>query len=266
MRRWFIGISGAVLMALSVLGYLLFMNHLEKSRSTVEALMPVRTLLSGETVEASLLRRVTIPAAAHRADAMGNEGELLGKKVVVPIGRDEEFAGWKLAEDKLVPGEGERYYSFKTDAVTNVNNMVRRGDRVDVWVEWKRLSGDEREERVSAVKIIEALPVAGVKTAEGAEVGDKFGIDAMLAGDAQQLAASRGRAPAKPEMNTYIMSDEVYAAYAAATAQGTIRLALPNLTEEAEGPARVTPEYAVWLEQNTVAAGSYSPVTKEEKP
>ncbi|WP_148450041.1 RcpC/CpaB family pilus assembly protein [Gorillibacterium timonense] len=239
-------------MALSVLGYLLFMNHLEHSKSTVETLMPVRTLLSGEVVDVSLLHSVTVSSAAHRADAVMDPNELIGKQVVVPIGRDEEFAAWKLSEVKLTPMTGERYYSFKTDAATNVNNMVRRGDRVDVWVEWKGQTSDQREERITAVKIIESLPVAGVKTAEGVEVGDKFGVDSMLAGDAAQLASSRGRAPGKPELNTYIMSDEVYAAFAAASVHGTIRLALPNLTEANSEPARVTSEFADWLAHNAV--------------
>jgi len=266
MRGWITGAAGVALMALSVIGYLMFMKDYDRSQATMDTLMPMRTLLSGERVDAALLRKVTLPVAAHRTDAIRKPEELIGKYVIVPIGRDEEIAAWKLSVDKLTPAEGERYYSFKTDAVTNVNNMVRRGDRVDVWVELKQPADDRKEERVTAVKVIEGLPVAGVKTAEGAEVGDKPGLDAMLASDAAQLADSRGKAPGKPELNTYIMSDEIYAAYAAAAAAGMIRLALPNLTQGDSGPARVTSEFTGWMERNPSIAESIAPVHKEVKP
>ncbi|WP_438432544.1 RcpC/CpaB family pilus assembly protein [Gorillibacterium sp. sgz500922] len=265
LRGWIIGIVGAALMAVSVVGYLLFMRNYDRSQETLETLMPVRTLLSGERIEAAVLRKVTVPVAAHRPDAVRRPEELIGKYVVVPIGREEEIAAWKLSRDKLVPEEGERYYSFKTDAAANVNNMVRRGDRVDVWVELKQSAGEPGVERASALKVIEGLPVAGVKTAEGAEVTDKQGMDALLASDAAQLADSRGKSAGKPELNTFIMNDEVYAAYAAAAAAGTIRLALPNLTRETEAQALVTPEFSAWLERNAPSSAAY-PLSQEANP
>jgi Flp pilus assembly protein CpaB len=262
LRGWIIGIAGAALMAVSVVGYLAFMRDFDSSQETLDTLMPVRTLLSGERIEATLLRRVTVPVAAHRTDAVDKPEELIGKIVVVPIGREEEIALWKLSADRLVPQPGEHYYSFKTDTAANVNNMVRRGDRVDVWVERKE-SGSAAGERVNALKVIEGLPVAGVKTAEGLEVMDKQGLDAMLASDAAQLAEARGKAPGKPELNTFIMTDEVYQAYAAAAALGTIRLALPNLTQADDVSARVTDEFRHWLEQNPAAAAS---IAQEVRP
>ncbi|MEO3944994.1 RcpC/CpaB family pilus assembly protein [Gorillibacterium sp. CAU 1737] len=266
MGKWIRAGVGFFLMAASVIGYLLFMVQLDRSRSTVETWMPIRTLTSGEVVHAALLRRVSIPVEAHRQDALTDLSQLEGKQVLVPIGREEELAAWKLANVKLAPDVGERYYSFKTDAVTNVNNMVRRGDRVDVWLEWKRPAADGNEEQVLALKVIEALPVAGVKSAEGVEVGDKQGLDVLLTDNAAQLAASRGRAPVKPELNTFIMSDEVYEAYAAAAAHGTLRLALPNLTVNEQEPARVTDQFQAWLNEMAHTWGHSDPIMNGGKP
>src|SRR5262249_14085254 len=62
--------------------------------------------------------------------------DIEGKRAVAPIGESEELVSWKLTEDDLFPGAGESYYGFEVTEVQAVNNMVRRGDRVDVWVEY----------------------------------------------------------------------------------------------------------------------------------
>ncbi|MCL6459639.1 MAG: hypothetical protein K6T85_16705 [Gorillibacterium sp.] len=245
MRKVVVGLIGILLMAASVYGYVRFMKHLDRDRFTMQTIKPARTLQSGEVIELSMLRRVTIAAAAHQPDALVEVEELIGKIVVVPIGREEELSKWKLTVRQSVPLKDQRYYSFKTDSVANVNNMIRKGDRVDVWVE---LKGSEMlmatgGEKIASLKVIEGLQVSGVKSAEGIEVIDRTNLETALASDAEQFSGARGRPNGVPVLNTYIMLDQVYQAYAAASAIGTIRLALPNLTETQVLTAQVTPAF-----------------------
>ncbi|MBC8079083.1 MAG: hypothetical protein H7X86_01975 [Gorillibacterium sp.] len=225
------------------------MKHLDQDRFTLQTIKPERTLQSGEIIELSMLRMVTIASAAHQPDALVETEELVGKVVVVPIGREEELAKWKLTVRQIVPLQDERYYSFKTDSVANVNNMIRKGDRVDVWVEFKSNETLETAEgeKITSIKIIEGLQVSGVKSAEGIEISDRISLDSMLTSDAEQLSSARGKPSGVPLLNTYIMSDEVYQAYAAASAIGTIRLALPNLMESGATTAQVTVDFDQWL-------------------
>lgn len=247
MRKVMVALLGVVLMAVSVYGYIRFMQDLEHDRNTMLTLKPVRTLLSGEVIEAGMLRRVEIPGTAHRDDAIVDVTSLSGRVVVVPIGKDEELTGWKLSPGRVVPLPDERYYSFKTDAVANVNNMVRKGDRVDVWMEWKHPDPNRAAAMdTAAIKVIAGLPVSAVKSAEGIEVEDRVTLEAAIATDAAMLSQARSKPGGLPALNTYIMADEVYQAYAAAAATGTIRLALPNLTQDTSESAYVTSEFREW--------------------
>ncbi|MES7204610.1 RcpC/CpaB family pilus assembly protein, partial [Cutibacterium acnes] len=161
------------------------------------------------------------------------------------IGPNEQIASWKVAERKLTPREGERYVSFPADDLTNVGNMLRKGDRVDVWVEFdqpKRLGGTWK----GAMKVIEGLEVASVRTAEGAEVMNgglgAVAVAGPMAG-LQQDGAMRGSASGKPSMNTFIMNERLYEAYALAALTGTVKLALPDVSLQAGADARVTADF-----------------------
>jgi len=209
--------------------------------------MPTRLILSGETVDASMVRRVTVPKAAVAVDALLAERDIVGRTAVAPIGPNEYFAAWKLADRQRTPRTGERYVSFPTNDVTNVGNMLRRGDRVDVWVEFehpKRLGGST----VGALKVIEGLLVANVRTAEGAEVTDAVGYEAPFASAPRQAERIRSQANGQPGMNTFIMSEDVYEAYVAAELAGAVKLALPELTMQEEAPARVTEAFRMYRE------------------
>ncbi|WP_218092770.1 SAF domain-containing protein [Paenibacillus solanacearum] len=243
-RTWVFGLTGCLLMAGSVYGFVLFMKRAEWKLNAMETVMPVRMLQSGEVIQTSMLRKVVIATAAHHTEGLTDPKEVVGKTVVAPIASNEEIAAWKLSDGPSVPLKGERYFSFKTDAVANVNNMVRRGDRVDVWVEFaapKPLqTTDGTLWSVGAVKIIEGLTVSAVKTAEGAEVSDTGALEAVVQSNRTQLHNARSKPLGKPELNTYIMNDEIYDAYVLGTIGGTIKLALPDLTAAHDAGARVT--------------------------
>ncbi|CAG7646144.1 hypothetical protein ACFQI7_23340 [Paenibacillus allorhizosphaerae] len=243
-RTWIFGLTGCLLMAGSVYGFVLFMKRAEWKMNVMETVMPARMLQSGEVIEASMLRKAVIATAAHHPEAITDPKAVLGKTVVAPIADNEEIAEWKLSDGPSVPLEGERYFSFKTDAVANVNNMVRRGDRVDVWVEFAAPKPIQTKDgtlwSVGAVKIIEGLTVSAVKIAEGAEVSDTATLETIVQSNRTQLQNARSKPIGKPELNTYIMNDEIYDAYVLGSIGGTIKLALPDLTAVNKTKAKVT--------------------------
>ncbi|WP_199624422.1 Flp pilus assembly protein CpaB [Paenibacillus alkalitolerans] len=256
MRKWIVTIVGIAMMAASVYGYSWYANRVEKQIDTTAALMPARLIASGEIIDASMLRKATVPVNALQPGAVTKAADVVGKTAVAPIGPEEQILPWKLADDQITPRDGERYISFKTDDVANVSNMIRRGDRVDVWVEFseaKEIGG----ELVGSLKIIEGLRVAGVRTAEGAEVTDTASLDAAFQPTGRQHQRVRGAANGKPDVNTFIMSEEVYEAYTLARIMGTIKLALPDLSLQDTSPARVTPGYEL-LSKTLPAEGDES--------
>ncbi|MCP1307937.1 SAF domain-containing protein [Paenibacillus tyrfis] len=243
-KAWIVITLGCVLMAGSIYGYWQFMKHTEIQVRTMTTVKPVRMLQSGEVVEASMLRKAVIPLAAHSSEAVTDLDALIGKTVLVPIADSEELVSWKLTDRSTVPRAGERYFSFKTDAAVNVNNMVRRGDRVDVWVEFETpkfvTTGSGALWSVGAVKIIEQLPVTAVKTAEGLEVTDGATIETVVQPNQIQLQNARSKPNGKPELNTYMMNDEVYEAYVLGSIGGKIKLALPDLSAPTVASGTVT--------------------------
>jgi Flp pilus assembly protein CpaB len=231
-------------MSASVYGYRVMARQIDRESTMMDTVKPVRLLQSGEIIERGMLRMVPIPKSAHQPDAELAVSELIGRTVIVPIADHEELSVWKLARTDIVPAPDERYVSFKTDAVTNVNNMIRRGDRVDVWVEFDTPKAVKSEAgaawTVGAVKIIENVKVAGVKTAEGIEVFDNVSLDAVLQSSQTQLQNARSKPNGKPELNTYIMDDVLQEAYSLGMLGGKIKLTLPNVS----GPDRANPEAA----------------------
>ncbi len=243
-RKYIIGVVGVCLIGASVYILNIYIAQKEANQMTMQTIKPIRLLQSGEVITPDMLRLVTISEAAHSSEGILEASGLIGKTVVVPISENEEIFGWKLTDSKTVPSEGERYYSFKTDAIANVNNMVRKGDRVDVWIEFdvsKQIKSTSGNLNVSAIKIIEGLPVASVRTVEGIEVVDASALDLVLQNDTTQLNGARGKSSGVGTANTYIMSDSIYAAYVSGVATGgRIKLALPNLTSKEVPETKVT--------------------------
>jgi Flp pilus assembly protein CpaB len=238
-RRWIVTIVGLLLMAGSVWGYNAYIGQVKHKVETVQALQPARLIASGETINSSMLRAVTIPKEALQTDAIQEAKRIIGQTTVVPIGPDEQIASWKLADRRMTPRKGERYVSFTTDEVRNVGNMLRKGDRVDVWVEFTnptRLG----TQTIGALKVIENLPVASIRTAEGVEIADGVAYDAAFLSTSKQREQVRSHANGKPSINTFIMNDALYEAYVFANLNGQIKLSLPDLSLPLMSEARVT--------------------------
>lgn len=246
MRKVIIGASGVALMAISIMGNLYFFKLTEANLTTTTTIKPTRLLKTGEIIEPYMLRQVTLPEASHAKDAITDTKALIGKEVQVPVGEDEEIVSWKVAKPGYVPKQGEHYYSYKTDVTENVNNMVRRGDWVDVWVEFdtpKLVRTPNGLLSIGAVKIIEGLRVSSVKSVDGLEINDGTGLDNIVQSDSEQLSNARSKPSGKPETNTYIMDDDAYAAYALGSIGGKIKLALSNLNQREFPPTKVTDSF-----------------------
>jgi|GEM_PF-2212091 len=248
MRKLLVYFIGVLFIAASIYLYVKVINSYKESVTTTVTLQATRLIQAGEMIQVGMFQKITVPVTQHRDDSIVNEQELLGKMTLIPIGMDEEFAKWKVGEDVSAPQPGQFLSSFKTDSLANVNNMVRRGDRVDVWVDFDtpRQFTDAAGARmlVGSVKIITGLKVVNVKTAEGAEVEESGGgaevLDAIRSGALQVNQDNIGRVRSKPSgvaaANTYIMDDEVSNAYALGALGGKIRLTLPNLYSKLDGP------------------------------
>ena len=239
LKKAIVYLSGLLLMGLSIWMYVLFMQRYEASITLMETLKPARMLQPGDVIREELVRRVTIPVAAHDVEATVLVNELIGKTVLVPIGTSEEFLAWKVGDRVLTPRNGERYFSFKSDKIQNDGNIVRRGDRVDVWVEfdtprWLRdIAGSRRQ--IAGLKLIEGLLVASVKTNDGVEVSDMDGLNLVLtkvgnptATSRNSLTQARSSPNGIPDINTYVMREDIYHAYLLGNIGGKIKLALPD--------------------------------------
>jgi hypothetical protein len=243
---------GLLFICLSLYLYIQFTNHYKDTVMTMRTLKPLHPLQIGEVITDDNVQSVIIPTAAHVASAVTDLEAIRGKKVKVPMSNGEEFVAWKLEEAAITPVKGQRYYSFKTDALQNVANTVRRGDHVDVWVEFEmpRQFVDDQGKKhwVGSLKLLENLLVADVKGADGEEIVDapegNHAFQSVRVGVLQahepDLNLIRAKPNGKPEVNTYIMNEAEYNAYVIGALSGKIKLSLANVLAIEDKESRVT--------------------------
>jgi len=252
MRKWMGLAIGCVFIGLSLFLYMQFTNHYKTVVMTMWTYKPFRPLQAGETITTSLVHGVMIPVAAHDPLALMDLKQIVGKRVEVPMSTNEEFAGWKLTNDLIAPEKGQQFYSFQTDALENVANIVRRGDRVDVWMEldkpWKWQNEQGEMSFLGSVKLLENVLVADVKSSDGGEVTDNdegnHGFADVNIGAMQNsmpdLKQVRANPNAKPGENTYIMTEAEYNVYVLGELMGKIKLSLSTINSPATGQSRIT--------------------------
>ena len=251
-RKWFAYVIGLLMIFFSLYFYFQFTNHYQTAVTTMRTLKPLKPMQVGDIISTENVQSVLIPITAHDSKAIIDIEGIRGKKLKVPLSTSEEFTPWKLTDNLIAPNSGQLYYSFKTDALQNVSNMVRRGDRVDVWVEFDKphhlVDGTGGKQWVGSVKLLENLLVADVKSAEGAEIVDTnssgnafsslgMGITSNQEPDLNQM---RGNPSFKPEINTYIMSEAEYNVYVIGALSGKIKLSLANILVENGGESRIS--------------------------
>jgi hypothetical protein len=254
-HKWFAYAIGFLMIFFSLYFYYQFTDHYQAAVTTMRTLKPLRPLQAGDVISDENVQSVLIPITAHDPSALVNLESIRGKKLKVPLSTGEEFVAWKLADAILTPNANQRYYAFKTDALQNVSNMIRRGDRVDVWVEFEtpRRYVDEKGDGqwIGSVKLLENLLIADVKSAEGAQIVDGYesvgafsslGVG-ILHNQEPDLNQIRAKPNAKPEVNTYIMNEAEYNVYVIGALSGKIKLSFANILIENGGDSRISEQY-----------------------
>lgn len=243
-KKWILYLIALIFIVGSTYGYVLFMNAKKQEIPMVMTYMPSRYLEAGIVITEDDITKVSINEYANRSDALHEKSEIIGKRVIVPIGTTEQFIRWKLSDVIELPVEDSQYYSFETDVYRNIGNLLRKGDRVDVWVEFetpKLVYINEVLWSVGAIKLIDDMYVASVKNAEGIEVASAdIASTSIFVSDEQLIANLRAAATSTPSLNTYIMTEEMYNAYVIGSRNGTIKLSLANITEYQERAESVT--------------------------
>lgn len=260
MRKLITVIIGFLLVGGSTYGFVHYMKSYELDITMMQTVKPIKMIQAGQLITEDMVQTVSIPTVQHMDNAMLDLKDIIGKRAIVPIGETEEFLSWKIGEDTLYPNENEEYIGFKIDFVGAVNNMVRRGDKVDVWVEYTQpkmydsngveidqaeqarrvavnpnLSSAQAAKKVFNKLLIEGLTVAYVKDQDGLEItdsGTQSGPQLSLPGspsqnDDRNFERYRQDASGQPSYITFIMSAEQYASFAEGAKEGTIRLGLP---------------------------------------
>lgn len=263
MKRWILVLIGIFVVGSCGIGFWQYMKSYELDVTMMETIKPVRMIQANELITSNMVKVVSIPRVQHMENAMLNPEDIVGKRAIVPIGEAEEFLSWKIGEDTLYPKNNEEYLGFKAAFIDTVNNMVRRGDKVNVWVEYTTpkyidamgqevdenqislLLATNTEEPIGAIPtgwkkvynklLIENLVVAYVKDQEGKEVTDLDATNAIGIGsfstadrDEAKMETYRQNASAEPSYITFIMNPEQYALVAEGQKEGMIKLGLPS--------------------------------------
>jgi hypothetical protein len=229
----------------AVIGFHWYVRTVEQRVAYVTTWQPTRWIASGEVIDGAMVREVRLPGQAVVKDGLRRIEQIVGKSTLIPMSADEQFVAWKLSSKRVVPTGEERFVSFPTNEVTNVATMLRKGDTVDVYVEFGKavvIGGQLR----GAVKVIEALPVASVRTAEGIEVIARTDDVWLPFSHTPAMPPSSPHAATKPAINTFLMTPQVYEAYTLAQLYGQIKLTLSHRTTPPTNIARVTDDFRTW--------------------
>lgn len=261
MRKWIMLMIGFLMIGGSTYGFARYMKSYELDITMMDTIKPVKMIQAGELITQNMIQTVSIPTVQHMHNAILDPKKVIGKRAIVPIGEMEEILSWKIGEDTLYPTGDEEYIGFKIDFVGAVNNMVRRGDKVDVWVEYNQpkvydVNGVELDQAEQARRktsnpnalqvlnkvynnlLIKKLTVAYVKDQDGREITDSDysngpQILSVLPAQRDEQNAERYRqnASGQPSYITFIMTPEQYGKFAEGAKEGTIRLGLPTTSE-----------------------------------
>lgn len=258
MRKVITVLIGIIIIGSSAFGFSKYMKGYELDVTMMKTIKPVKMIQAGELITENMVHMVSIPTIQHMSNSLVENADIIGKRAIVPIGENEEFLSWKIGKDDLYPEGEEEYIGFKIDFVGAVNNMIRRGDKVDVWVEYSvpklfDASGQEVDQteqakliadnpaaldgltKVYSKRVLMGLTVAYVKDQNGNEVrdtGTPSGPTLSLSSspsknDDTNAERYRQNASGQPSYITFIMSPDQYSSFAEGAKYGAIKLGLP---------------------------------------
>ncbi|MFC5449113.1 hypothetical protein ACFPOG_12645 [Paenibacillus aestuarii] len=255
MHKWTAIILGALITIGSVFGYVMFMKKYEQDVTTMKTIRPTEMIKANTVVTEDMIQEVSIPVMQHMKNAIVDPKIIIGKRTVMPIGETEEFVTWKLTEDDVYPGSGEQFYGFQITNVDAVNNMVRRGDKVSVWVNYKNpklidpfgkvisptdpraaeLANNPNITKIFSELVLEDVKVANVKDGEGKEIRDsnistlsKLKNLTPQERDEYNFELFRASPSGQPAFITFIMNEQQYTKFVKASTEGTVKLGMKN--------------------------------------
>lgn len=226
---------GIVIIVGMTVGFHFYIKEYEHNITTMKTYVPSRFIQAGEEITKSMIHQATIPTMQHRSNAYTHPNDIIGQRAVVPIGTNEEFMDWKLTKDNIYPTAGQEFFPFQINFVQSINDMVRRGDEVDIWVDYKK-PVEEKGQKIYSKKILSNITVAYVKDTNGKEIKDSSQNTALQAlehlskseKDQYTFQHFRDTPTAKPSYMTFIMTPEQYQTLVEAEQKGTITLGMKN--------------------------------------
>lgn len=240
MGRWGLLIGIALVLG-SAFGFIQWMKGVEVEATTAPVLMAKRYIPAHTIITEEMIEMRIIDENLKNAEALQSVDSVVGKETAVPLGTGEQFIDWKLDTRSLIPNPGENLFTFPTDAIASVDNMVRRGDIVSIWVEVEPSVLDQLQKTAAIGEIVPAsmvvLPnarVAYVKNAQGGEVVDQpadIRVKQIITGspiqrDAQEHDQFRMNPTSTAATVTYILTDAQYQLLVGAQRLGKLKMGL----------------------------------------
>jgi hypothetical protein len=232
-------ILGCILLFSSVFGFVHWMKQYESEVTTTPVLMAKKYIPAHTVITSDMLYVQSIDSRLKNTNAFHDAKLVVGKETAIPIGTNEQFVRWKIDERNLLPNRGESYFTFKSDAISTVANMIRRGDYVQIWLEVdssvmkSEFSEHNQTQIPGALLVIDQAKVAYVKDAQGQEVTDKepVRVDPFFYGkkdvhDRKDHDQSRTNATGDIVSITYIFTEQQYERIIRAQRFGKLKMGL----------------------------------------
>jgi Flp pilus assembly protein CpaB len=124
-----------VIIALAVGGFSTFQLKifLEKNRPTEQVLVARRDIMPQAVIISGDIGFADLPVGSRIPGSIQDPKEVVGKKAVMTIFKNEQILPQKLADANLELSPGERQVGLPIDVVSAVGMTIKPGDIVDVY-------------------------------------------------------------------------------------------------------------------------------------
>jgi hypothetical protein len=226
---------GCLFLLASVYGYIHWMKTYEEEVTTTAILIAKQYIPAHTKIEGDMIEVVHLDFRLKRDDAWQRLEDVIGKETAIPIGTGEQFIKWKMDILKVAPNPGEQLFTFKTDSIAAVSNMIRRGDEVQIWLELdpNLLRSEWPHVKTSllpgAMKVLTGVKIAYVRDAQGQEVVNKDrGLPSIIVSQspADQIIHEQQRSEATGDIVsvTYVLTEMDYEKLLRAQRYGRLKM------------------------------------------
>ncbi|MGB9804250.1 Flp pilus assembly protein CpaB [Desulfofundulus sp.] len=124
-----------VVIALAIGGYSTFQlkTFLERNRPTEQVLVARRDIMPQSVITPGDIGFADLPAGSRIPGSLQDPKEVVGKKAVMTIFKNEQILPQKLTDASLALGPGEAQVGLPADTVDAVGMTIKPGDIVDVY-------------------------------------------------------------------------------------------------------------------------------------